>query len=173
MSDWTEDHVAAWLDEKVVFPVADTFRRAHVDGKMLLRGVTERELDDMGVASAVVRLKIASETAVLVRAHIGAATRMHSPASNLAAEATRPASRGPTDDLPADVATWSVVHVRQFLDRSGMPPAVVSAFLDNGVTGELLVEGLSTDDLAEMGVTGVKQRAVLAVIARLASRRSE
>ena len=85
---------------------------------------------------------------------------------------SRPSSRSAVDDLPPDIATWSVSHVRQFLERSEMPASVVAAFVDNGVTGALLVEGVGASDLAEMGVVGIKQRAVLAVLARLA-RKSE
>ncbi len=49
-----------------------------------------------------------------------------------------------------------------------MPASVVEAFGNVGVTGQMIVNGISDDDLKEMGIAlGVQRRAILAVLMTL------
>jgi hypothetical protein len=54
------------------------------------------------------------------------------------------------------------------LKSKDIPSNVIEAFTSVGITGPMLLEGLSDDDLKEMGIAmGVQRRAVLALIKSL------
>lgn len=60
------------------------------------------------------------------------------------------------------------IDLANLLRAEGQVEAVVRAFLDNGVTGEVVMDGLSDADLLEMGVaSAIQRRSVLSVIRKL------
>ena len=60
---------------------------------------------------------------------------------------------------------WRVTDVVKVLQREGMPEKEVALFAEQAVVGQLLLDGLSEEDLQEMGVTvRLRRRAILALI---------
>ena len=60
--DWSEDDVERWLASKpVLSSYAAQLRSFGLDGKMLVRGLSEQQLDEMHVDGAVARGKLMAE----------------------------------------------------------------------------------------------------------------
>ena len=66
------------------------------------------------------------------------------------------------------IAMWSVNEVVQVLKAEGLPQKEVELFAEQAVVGQLLLDGLTDQDMSEMGVAqGLRRRAILAVIKRV------
>ncbi len=60
------------------------------------------------------------------------------------------------------------IDLANLLRAEGQAEAAVRAFLDSGVTGAVVMDGLSDADLLEMGVaSAIQRRSVLSVIRKL------
>jgi hypothetical protein len=58
--------------------------------------------------------------------------------------------------------------VATYLQSQGISQTVIDAFKQNSVTGEIIIDGISKEDLIEIGITGsLLQRSVLATLNKL------
>ena len=67
LSEWTEADVDTWLSSRMqLAPYGPVFAKFGIDGKVLQRGLNTAHFDEMGITSAIVRVKILAEVDHLI-----------------------------------------------------------------------------------------------------------
>jgi hypothetical protein len=61
-------------------------------------------------------------------------------------------------------------QVAKLLKARGANEKAVAAFLDNNITGKIIVDGISDDDLKEMNFTsGIRRRGIMSILELIVS----
>lgn len=67
----------------------------------------------------------------------------------------------------AALKTWEVDDVCTWLKTKKAPTAVVDAFTENGVTGQMIINGITDEDLRDMGINRLQRKSIAAMLMNL------